>query len=409
MSLNRNRNQAAGSKLLPYIVLFSISAALSSGCSEIVDDERQNLPFVTTSSPVRIVSANDGDALKFVGLPKSDLPDSVTVIDLSADTPPVTRTVSGTVPNSYSGSPISALVSGGRYAFIPSHDFGYKDEAGGTPSQVTVVDLDDPGLKVVKAFPLPKHPWQAMAHPDDERVIVISDHRFHLFQIVQNQPQLISQSAPISGFLTSFAIGPDGSSIVATVADELDFSTAVELHLFSLIDDAVVHISKIEGDPGAGEIDQPFAPRFSPDGTRVLVLNGLGISNKPPLDAVLSVDMTLDVPLVTESVPNVAQGLESVAFHPSGRFAVVTCIDGPLVGHLAVIDLTAPEIRVLSYVPMTFVPQGIEFSPDGTMLFVQSNAAHHIDVYNVDGMRLSRMPYVLRTGEGPATMAISSR
>ncbi len=409
MSLSRNRNPAKASRRLLQIAVLSISAALSSGCSEKVDDPNQDLPFITTPSPIRIVSANDGDALKFLGLPRSDLPDSVTVIDLSADSPPVTRTVSGTVPNSYSGSPIAALISGGRYAFIPSHDFGYTDEAGGTPSQVTVVDLDDPRLNVVKTFPLPKHPWQAMAHPDDERVIVISDHRFHLFQMVQNQPQLVSESAPISGYLTSFAIGPDGNSIVATVANELDFSTEVELHLFSLVGNTVTHISKIESEPEAGEIDQPFAPRFSPDGTRVLVLNGLGISNKPPLDAVLSIDMTLDVPLVTDSIPNVAQGLESVAFHPSGRFAVVTCIDGPLVGHLAVIDMTASPIRVLSYVPMTFVPQGIEFSPDGIMLFVQSNAAHHIDVYGVEGMNLSRKPYVLRTGEGPATMAISSR
>lgn len=269
--------------------------------------------------------------------------------------------------------------------------------------------MDDPDLKVIETFPLPQHPWQAMAHPDGERVIVISDHRFHLFQMESDQPRLVSESAPFPSYLTSFAIGPNGRSIVATAADELNFSTAVELHLFSLEDDAITHISKIDIDPEAGKIDQPFAPRFSPDGSRVLVLNGLGISSKPPLDAVLSIDMTLDMPRVTESIPDVAQGLESVAFHPSGRFAVVTCIDGPLVGHLALIDLTTPTIRVLSYLPVSFVPQGIEFTPDGAMMFVQSNAAHNISVYEVDGMSISRSPYVLRTGEGPASMAISSR
>lgn len=135
MSLKSDCSRATGNRLVRNLSLLLMIAALSSSCTEMGNDERQELPFVTTQSPLRIVSANDGDALKFVGRPGSDLPDSVTVIDLSPDTPPVTRTVSGTVPNSYSGSPISALVAGGRYAFIPSHDFGYKDEEGGLPAR----------------------------------------------------------------------------------------------------------------------------------------------------------------------------------------------------------------------------------------------------------------------------------
>jgi hypothetical protein len=156
-----------------------------------------------------------------------------------------------------------------------------------------------------------------------------------------------------------------------------------------------------------GEIDQPFAPRFSPDGARALVLNGLGLAAKPPLDAVLSIDMTAKPPRVTEAIPNVAQGLESVAFHPGGRFAVITCLDGPYVAHLAVVDLTVSPMQLLYHLPMAYDPQGIEFSPDGSMLFVQVSAAHHIDAYSVDGMKLVRSPYVLHTGEGPASMALS--
>lgn len=394
-----------------------LDISFSAGIASLAGDGKANdkateLPFITSSSPLRIVSANDGDALKFVGRPNSRLPDSVTVIDLSADAPPVTRTVSGTVPNSYSGSPISAIVSGGRYAFIPSHDFGYKEDTGRTPSQVSVVDLDAPDLTVIAKFPLPAHPWQAMSHPDGKHVIVITDHQFHLFEIEAGKPRLVSESEPFPLHFISFAISPDGRSIIATAAVEavnLDFSTAIELHLFALDNDTINHVVRIGIDPEVGEIDQPFAPRFSPDGSRALVLNGLGISTKPPLDAVLSIDMTLDVPKVTELIPNVAQGLESLTFHPSGEFAVVTCIDGPFVGHLALVDLTTPSMRILYYLPMTFVPQGIEFSPDGSMLFVQSNTAHHIDVYDVEGMKLVRSPYVLRTGEGPASMALSSR
>ena len=262
-------------------------------------------------------------------------------------------------------------------------------------------------MTVVATIPLPPHAWQTVAHPDGERVIIISNHRFHIYMMEAGQPRLVSQSDAFPLYLTSFAIDPSGTSIIATAAEELAYSTPIELHLFTLDGDTIQHSAKIGTDPNVGEIDQPFAPRFSPDGSRVLVLNGLGAAIKPPLDAIVSIDMTINPPEVTETIQNVGQGLESLAFHPNGKFAVVTCIDGPFIGHLAVVDLTGPSIQILHYLPIEFVPQGIEFSPDGSMLFVQATTANHINVYKVDEMMLNKIPYVLRTGEGPASMALS--
>lgn len=88
--------------------------------------------------PLRLVTANDGDALRSVGRPESDLPDSITVIDLLFDAPPVTRTVAGTVPNTFAGAPHSAIVSGGRYALIPSHPWGSVGEEERPPNQVAL-------------------------------------------------------------------------------------------------------------------------------------------------------------------------------------------------------------------------------------------------------------------------------
>ena len=65
--------------------------------------------------------------------------------------------------------------------------------------------------------------------------------------------------------------------------------------------------------------------------------------------------------------------------------------------------------RDLPYLPIAFVPEGMEFSPHGSMLFVQATLAHHIAVYAVQGMRLVESPFVLQTGEGPASMALTSR
>lgn len=366
-------------------------------------------PFVVSATPLRIVSANDGDALKSLGRPDSDLPDSISVIDLSADAPPVTRTVSGTVPSTFTGAPYLAMVSAGRYALIPNHAWGSDEDGLPSPSQVAVVDLDTPDLSVVATLPLPEHAWQVQALPDGERAVAISNHQFHLIELASGRPRIVAQSEPFPLFLFSFAISPDGRSIIATAAEELALSTAVELHLFVLDNDTIRHEARIAIDPTVGEIDQPFAPRFSPDGSRALVLNGLGVAARPPLDAVLSIDMSSNPPRVTEAIPNVGQGLESVAFHPSGKLAVVTCLDGPYVAHLAVIDLSVAPMRLLYHLPMAYDPQGIEFSPDGSLLFVQVSTAQHIDVYRVDGMQLVRSPYVLPTGEGPASMALSPR
>ena len=63
-------------------------------------------------------------------------------------------------------------------------------------------------------------------------------------------------------------------------------------------------------------------------------------------------------------------------------------------------------MTILYYITVDAFTQGIEFSPDGSMLFVQSTKSTHINVYAVDGYKLTIHPYVLRTGEGPGSMAL---
>ena len=115
-------------------------------------------------------------------------------------------------------------------------------------------------------------------------------------------------------------------------------------------------------------------------------------------------------------IPQVADGIESVAVHPSGRFAVLSGLDDTPRGaihqansHLAVIDLTSKPARLLYHLPVESLPEGIEFTPDGTQLFVQLTYAHRIAVFDVDGFMLKRSPFVIRVGHGPSSMAIGPR
>ena len=118
---------------------------------------------------------------------------------------------------------------------------------------------------------------------------------------------------------------------------------------------------------------------------------------------------------MTEVVPQVADGIEGVAVHPSGKFAVLSCLeDSPRLvhqaySHLAVIDLTSKPARLLYHLDVESLPEGMEFSPDGSQLFVGLTYAHRIAVYDVDGFRLKRSPFVLRVGHGPCSMAIGPR
>jgi len=104
-----------------------------------------------------------------------------------------------------------------------------------------------------------------------------------------------------------------------------------------------------------------------------------------------------------------------VALHPSGKFAVLSCLeDSPrdvsaAYSHLAVIDLTSKPARLLYHLDVESLPEGMEFSPDGTQLFVGLTYAHRIVAYDVVGTQLKRSPFVLRVGHGPCSMAIGPR
>jgi len=93
--------------------------------------------------------------------------------------------------------------------------------------------------------------------------------------------------------------------------------------------------------------------------------------------------------------------------------AVVTCLGrdvggtaGAAYSKLAVIDLKAKPMRLLSQIQVEAFPEGIEFTPDGRKLFVGCTFANHIAVFDVDGFHLKRCPFVLQTGHGHASMAL---
>jgi len=277
---------------------------------------------------------------------------------------------------------------------------------------LTVIDLTTEELKVVDQVKLPAAPWMVDLHPDGKRVVVSVGAGFRIYAL-ENDHLVLKGECETPSVVFSFDVSPRGDRIIAVTMDSAGKITNLQLHLFKLEGNKIAHLQRIEAAEGIGPIERLFSPRVSPDGKKALVLHDLGNGGKGTLDDVLIVDLDRDVAAVTERIPQVGDGLESLAFHPSGRFAVVCCLEGTLdatsVSHLALIDLTTHPAKLLSHTPIELIPEGIEFTADGSKLFVGTTTTHHIAVFDVEGLVLRRSPFVLRTGQGPAALAIRRR
>lgn len=386
------------------------------------DTDRDVAAYITTAHPVTILCANDGEMrVTFTGSGVRHQPvkDSITVVYLGPDHPPVSKTVVGSVPVTIYGSPRVAMTADGRYGFVTNHGSRLPEVPESPPVQLpseqlvnvlTAIDLTTDDLKVIGQVKFPTEPWMAAMHPDGAQVIVAAGTGFRIFA-VENSRLVPRGEATAPSTVCSFDVSPRGDLIVAVTCDSPMEGSNPQLHLFDVKGNTITHRQRIEAVEGVGAtMDRLFSPRISPDGKTALVAQDRGEGGKGSLDDVLLVDLDRDVAAVTGRIAQVGDGLESITFHPSGRFAVVACLEAGLdltqVSHLAVIDLTTHPARLLSHTPVELIPEGMEFTADGSQLFVGITAAHHIAVFDVVGFTLRRSPFVLRTGHGPSALAV---
>jgi hypothetical protein len=401
---------------IPGLLLFVMAATLGLRTGLAPQKQDPSGSWIKTKQRLTLLSANDGQAhlrLDAEGKidKKSFTQDSITVIQLGPDHPPVIETIYGTVPNTILGAPYLATIGGGRLGFITCHGMGLF-----APKQqkdlLSVIDLSSPHLSVVQKVSIPG-PQMVLAHPDGKHVIVACETGFQVFAMQGGQ--LVLEKDNKSNLIPdSMDVSPVGDRIVAAVMNVPNGDT-IGVHVFSYKNGTIEHLHEVQVRKGLPPFHKPFAMRFSPDGKRVLVPNGGGEGTKGRLDDVVSIDMTMDTPTVTECIPQVADGIESLAFDPKGHMAVFACLEDlpwsaqSTYSHLAVIDLTSKPARLLYHVNVEAFPEGIEFTPDGSQLFVQLTSANHIAVFDVDGFMLRRSPFVLRVGHGPSSMAIGPR
>lgn len=362
--------------------------------------------FITSTTPTILVSVNDGEAGTLVTGRGVPVQDSVSVIKLTPNSPPEIKTVYGIAHSSLIGSPHTAVLE--RFGIVTNHNIRLDNQRKFVPmsgphvgrNQVVIVDLES--MTATDQMNLDSVPWLAHAHPDRRRVIIALATGWLVAQIgTQGNFERLTKSV-YEHPITSFDLSPDGNQILAVVGSP---STTQWLAKFVLSDDDSIRFDA-RTDPQKYHVEGPFSPRIYPDGKKALVLNSAGLSDGIS-DDVMIVDMEGNK--VVARVPQVSDGLESIAIHPSGQFAVISCLNAmpwTTTSHLAVIDLqNAP--RLLYTLPVEPIPEGIEFSKGGNQLFVGSTLANHISVYRVENKRLILQPYVLAIGDGHSALGIS--
>src|SRR5262245_13494677 len=174
------------SSLLLSIMVMNTAAALA---------QEPAVPGIRTKQKLTILSANDGQLHR---RPNPDAkadkklvtPDSITVIHLGPDHPPIVKTVYGTVPNTIAGAPYMAMTGDGHYGFVTSRSGPHDPE---DPDLLSVIDLADAELNVVQTIKLP-NPKMALVHPDGRRLLVPYDTGIQVLEMRAGKLELLKDN-----------------------------------------------------------------------------------------------------------------------------------------------------------------------------------------------------------------------
>ncbi len=371
------------------------------------------LPVVSSGALAQLaVSANDNKAVLIDGVntvPQNPVPDTVTIIDLSASPPKIIGEVQA--PTSVVGPPSSVAVA--------------PDESIALVTAATKIDPADPKKLV-----------------PDNKISVID---------LKASPPALAGTAEAGAGAAGIAINRAGNLVL--VANRSEGTVSV----FTLSGKTLTTVGKIElGDAKSG----PSAVAFSPDGKTALVtrdgdhkISVLSVDGSKveytkrdvnaglrpyPLDissrgdvAVISnigigsgdadtaslIDLQAKPPRVVDTV-TVGQTPEGLKLSPDGRYAAVTVMNGsnkpknsPFFNDNGLVVVLAVDGKKLSKVAEGKVGhwcQGAAWSKDGKTLLVQCMVEKEIQAFSFDGKEL-KPAGTLKVSGGPAGIGTAAR
>jgi hypothetical protein len=271
---------------------------------------------------------------------------------------------------------------------------------------VSMIDLGSPDFKVVDRVLFEDCPVHVLAHPDGKHFVVGASQHFYVLRIDGSELTQVSRSPQDHGFMC-FWINPSGDRIIATQGDPSTPDQPTTIQWYDCRPDRVNHLCEVEVLPGT---DTELTPatiilRVSLDGKKALVC-GRSAGRQGTLCDIPIVDLSQDPPVINRVIKQVGDGVESFAFHPNLKMAVATCLT-QYNNSIAVLDIQSDPPRLLYYLDVGGIAQGIEFTPEGDKLFVGSAFPNRIEVFDVVGdFELRKNPKFLKTGHGHCSLTL---
>ena len=400
-------------------------------------------PYITTQTAITLFSTQDGETesgLSFSNVKPYDYKlraqDSFTVVHLGPDHPPIVKTVYGTIPATILGTPTMAMSSDGRYGIVTNHSWRIEGSSIGqltypegmplrnsdlTPEllgsqtlspqlsdMICVVDLANEEHPVVDRILVDDQPMHILSHPDGKRFFAMAKEHFLTYELKNGRLRELARSRIPYG-TGCFWIHPEGNHILASTSKKTPGEPAIP-KWYRIEGNKVVHICDIEIDSKLDTeyMDSGVILRITPDGKRGFICQRCLYSGQDLCD-VLIADLTLEKPVVSGVIKQVGDGLESFAFHPNGKLAVVTCLEKTK-NSLAVLDIESSPPRLLYHLDAASLSQGVEFTPEGDRLFLGSAGHGRIEVYDVVGdFELVKNQKFIKIGYGHNSLTLGPR
>ena len=356
------------------------------------------------------VSSNDAhtvlDAAANQVAAKDAKPDTVDIIDMAARPPRVIASVAA--PGSVVGPPTAVAVAPDEsYAIVT----GATKAQDGAPSGiapddvVSVIDLQAKPPAVVQTIKAGAGATTVRISPDGTLAIVVNrtEGTLSLFTI-KDRRLADAGKLPI-----------DPKSMPSGLVFLPDGRTA----LLSRYGDHQVSVLRIQGTTVT--IDKrpittgiaPYTIDITPDG-RMAAISNMGRGDGD-IDSVSLIDLTRE-PFRTVQTLDIARSPEGLRFSPDGTILAVGAQNGttkaqgtPLhnsQGRLILLALKDNHLHPVAEAPIGGWSQGIAFSRDGRTILVQNMIERTIDVFGWDGTTL--LPQApLAIGSGPAAIMTS--
>jgi DNA-binding beta-propeller fold protein YncE len=359
------------------------------------------------------VSANDNKVVLANGVVKvvpNPPPDTVTIIDLKVWPPKVLGEVEA--PASVVGPPLSVAITPDESLALVTAAMRVdpSDPTKQAPdSRLSVIDLRAASPRVIATLETGKGP-AGLSINRQGTLALVANRAEGSVSVYTIQGKTVTPAGKVTiadekSGVSHVAISPDGKTALVTRDGDDRVS--------------VLSIAGTKVEPTKREIFaglRPYGIDVAANGEIAAVANiGRGGGDA---DTVSVIDMRFDPPRVVDTV-TVGQTPEGIKFSPDGSVLAVVVMDGsnkpresPFhadAGRLVLFRVSGRELRPLAQAPIGHWSQGVAFSADGGLILVGNMVENELQVFRLSGGALTNTGIRIAVKGGPAAIRTADK